>query len=292
MQGSADVLLDRFLEIHRASPFDVILPCLDGEVPRFIQIENELRTAGIRTLLPSQKAFDRRTKKELFSGKIKRSWGAFEIPNSVLVRSPEELRKAIKELGVPVVLKGPISGAIPAHGLREAESALRVLLAQGINEVIVQPKYAGDHLAILTVCGRDFQAVRPVTVKKLVTCQRGSTWAAISMPQPNLEIDFARFLAEIQWCGPVEGEFIRDRRQETFHLIEVNPRFTAWNYFAAALGVNQAFDAACLALGAPVSADPGTRDSGDIFVRSCEDIPASILDFASVAARGRLENVI
>ncbi len=98
-------------------------------------------------------------------------------------------------------------------------------------------------------------------------------------------------LKEIEWCGPTEGEFIRDWRRETFHLIEINPRFTAWNYFAAELGINHAFQAVCLALGRPFSIGRDEKRLDSVFVRSCEEIPASILDFASVATKGRLENV-
>jgi len=130
-----------------------------------------------------------------------------------------------------------------------------------------------------------------VTVKKLVICPRGSTWVALHAPQPSLESDFSRFLKEIKWCGPTEGEFIRDRRRETFHLIEVNPRFTAWNYFTGELGANHPFHAVCLALDRPFTAEMDGKASDAVFVRSCEEIPASILDFASVSTKGRLENV-
>lgn len=291
VQEDAETLLGRIREIHFASPFDVILPCLDGEIPRFIEIKDDLKVIGISTLLPSKEAFDRRTKKNLFVSGLERHWGAFEIPESLLLRSSEELEPAIESLGLPVVLKGLVSSAIPAHSLAEAHSGWLRLRAMGNTEVIVQPLIEGDHFAISTVCDRDFDAVQPVTVKKLVMCPRGSTWAALYAPQPRLEEDFSRFLKEIQWCGPTEGEFIRDRRRETFHLIEVNPRFTAWIYFTAELGANHPFHAVCLALDRPFTSEMDRKASDAVFVRSCEEIPASILDFASVSMTGRLENV-
>ena len=43
------------------------------------------------------------------------------------------------------------------------------------------------------------------------------------------------FLEHIKWVGPAEGEFIRDELDDRYHLIEVNPRFTAWIYYSTAL---------------------------------------------------------
>lgn len=286
-----EALFGRLREIHSASPFDMILPCLDGEIPRFIEIKDALEAIGIRTLLPSKEAFDARTKKSLFVGKMERLWGAFEIPKSVLVRSPQELGSAIEELGLPIIVKGLVSEAIRANSLTEARAAWLRLRASGNSEVIVQPMIEGDHFAVSTVCNREFDALQPLTIKKLTMCHRGSTWGALHAPQPRLETDFARLLKEIQWCGPTEGEFIRDWRQETFHLIEVNPRFTAWNCFTADLGANQAFQAVCLALGRPFPIEAGGECPDAVFMRSSVEIPASVLDFAAVATKGRLENV-
>lgn len=291
VRDEPEALLGRIQEIQSTSPFDVIIPCLDGEIPRFIEIKDALKAIGISTLLPTQKAFDRRTKKNIFTGDIARHWGGFEIPKSYLVRSAEDLEPAVEKLGLPVVLKGLMSEAIPAHGLAAVHAAWLRLRAVGNSEIIIQPMIVGDHFAVSTVCDRNFLAVQPLTVKKLVTCQRGSTWAALHAPQARLEADFARFLKEIKWCGPTEGEFIRDWRRETFHLIEVNPRFTAWNYFAAELGVNHAFQAVRLALDLPPTPEVSKSASDAVFARSCEDIPASVLDFASVSTKGRLENV-
>ena len=74
-----------------------------------------------------------------------------------------------------------------------------------------------------------------MTVKKLATCARGSTWSATHVPKPRLEADFAAFLEHIKWVGPAEGEFIRDELDDRYYLIEVNPRFTAWIYYSTAL---------------------------------------------------------
>ena len=39
--------LDRLLAIHEQHPFDVVIPCLDGELPQFIAIRDQLEAAGV-----------------------------------------------------------------------------------------------------------------------------------------------------------------------------------------------------------------------------------------------------
>jgi hypothetical protein len=86
----------------------------------------------------------------------------------------------------------------------------------------------------------------------------------------------------------VEGEFIRDELTERFHLIEINPRFTAWIAFSAHLGLNHPYAAVRAARGLPVVA--GTAAADLVFMRSCEDAPITNSAFAAIATKGALKH--
>lgn len=280
------VLLDRLKVIHHGSPFDVIIPCLDGEIPRFIEIRDELQAIGIKTLLPSSEAFERRTKTKLFTGRLRADWGGFEIPRAVRVSGEEDVERAVAKLGFPVVVKGPISHAVRARDGDEARDAWRYLRERGEREGLVQQLIEGDNFAVAAVCGRDHRVLTSLSIKKLRRCDRGSTWSALRAPQPALEESLAAFLAHIGWVGPVEGEFIRERNSERFFLIEINPRFTAWIGLSAPLGLNHPYAAVCTALDRPFEIPAGSDDL--VFMRSCEDVLVSARDFAAIAMKGEL----
>lgn len=285
---SADLLLDRLTEIHREHPFDVVIPGLDGEIPRFIEIEDALSALGVKSLLPSAEAFARRGKDRLFTDPPQRHPKGFSIPETILARSETEAVEAAADLGFPVVLKGTISLAMPAGSPEEVKAAWAALRDKGYAEALVQAFVPGERFAVAAVCGRDHGAVTMMTIKKLRVCDRGSTWSAITIDQPALEAGFADFLRALKWVGPVEGEFIRDEISERYYLIEINPRFTAWIAFSAHIGLNHPYAAVRTALDLPVVIAPAQKDL--VFMRSCEDAPISTSAFASIATKGVLRH--
>ncbi len=281
-------LLERLQAVHRESPFDVLLPSLDGEMHRFISIERDLDRLGIKTLLPSSSAFDRRSKSNLFAGDIRRKWRAFDIPTTYRADSEAAVLRAVRRLGLPVAVKGPISECIAVDSLEDARAAWRQLREKGYDEALVQPLVDGDHFAVATVCDRNHQTRDMLTIKKMLRCDRGSTWGAVPSSQPALEAAFADLLRHLRWTGPTEGEFIRDKRRERFYLIEVNPRFTAWISYSASLGVNHPYQAVCMAAGQPYTPPPIKSDL--VFMRCCEELPVSPRDFAAIATKGVLKH--
>lgn len=286
--GSFDALAYRIAEIHRTHPLDVLIPCLDGELPLFIQMRKHLDALGIGHLLPDQDAFDRRAKKHLAGGGLRPHWGAFSIPESRFARSEAETARAVSAVGLPAVVKGPLFLCLSAESVAEAKAAWHQLAGAGWSEVIVQRKVSGPSYATSIVCDRSHRVLAALTVKKLAVCQRGSTWSAVRVEEPRLEADFARFLRAIKWVGPGEGEFIRDEMTDCFYLIEVNPRFTGWIYYSAALGCNQPAVAVSAALGeSPVR----QASVGDVaFMRQTTEFPVRPSHLAALATRGHLRH--
>jgi carbamoyl-phosphate synthase large subunit len=287
--GSSSTILRRLLEIHEEHPFDVVIPCLDGELPQFIDIREELASAGVRTLLPEREAFDRRAKVKLFNGSVPDSWGSFELPESVIAGSEAKVLDAARKIGFPVAIKGPLAQCVRAENPGEAKAAWRRLTAFGITKVIVQPFIAGQFFAVATVTDRRHRALASMTVKKLTTCARGSTWSAIRVTNRALEADVARLLADIGWVGPAEAEFIRDELRDRYYLIEINPRFTAWIYFSACSGANHPRIATLAAAGESVE----TKESDDqelVFVRTSHELPVKATSLAAISTKGYVHN--
>ena len=286
--GILQALSERLEQIHSAHPIDVLIPCLDGELPLFIQLRDKLDALGIRTLLPDQRALDRRAKRSLFSGRMRADWGEFRIPESRFARSEAETVQAVEAVGLPAVVKGPLFMCLPVTSPAEARWAWNHLASAGWREVIVQRRICGAHYATSVVCDRQHRARSRLTIKKLLVCQRGSTWGAVRVDQPRLEADFSRFLHALRWTGPGEGEFIRDEMTDRFYLIEVNPRFTGWIYYSAALGCNQPAVAVSLALGEALEAQKPLREVA--FMRRTAELPLRPSQLAALATRGYLRH--
>lgn len=276
----------RLEQIHAETPFDVVIPCLDGEIPNFIANREALGKLGVEMLLPGTAAFNRRDKLKLFTGKIEKDWGGFHIPDTRKVKSERGLIRAAQDLGFPVMVKGAISLAIKAEGNGDLAAAWRQLQGEGNQEVLVQRFVDGPRYAVAAVCGRNHETLCSFTIKKLRTCDRGSTWSAISVKEPALEEAFARFLEAIKWVGPAEGEFMRDSVTDEFALIEVNPRFTGWISFAADLGLNHPYLAAMTAAGRDVASPAEVERT--VFMRATRDIPVSPARLSAISTRGGL----
>ncbi len=287
-RGGVDALAQRIAEIHAAHPFDALIPCLDGELPSFIAMRKTLRELGIRYLLPDARAFERRAKRNLFGGKLKEEWGEFAIPQSRFARNEGDTVKAVEAVGLPAVVKGPLFMCVVVNSLKEARWAWQHLAHAGWHEVIVQRRISGPHYATSMVCDEAHRALCALTIKKLVTCHRGSTWNAVRSRQPELEGDFARFLEELGWTGPCEGEFIRDEVTDRFYLIEVNPRFTGWIYFSAALGCNQPDLAVRAMMGEAVL--PPASGNEVAFVRRMTEFPIRPGQVAALVTKGHLHH--
>ena len=184
------------------------------------------------------------------------------------------------------MLKGPLARCIPARSLDQVRSAWSQLRSEGAERAIVQQLVEGEIFATAAVCDRQQRIIARTTIKKLATCRRGSTWSAIHVPHPALEESFGSFLQHIGWVGPVEGEFIRDRITDRFYLFEVNPRFTAWIGFTAALGSNHPLLTVLAALDREIPRALDSRSA--VFMRSSVEVLVAPAGLAAFSTRGLL----
>lgn len=286
--NNAAAILERLQSLYLNHPFDVVIPCIDDEIPYFIQIKEALARMGVRTLLPSLEAFERRSKPVLFGPRTRADWGAFEIPESHLVRSDEEVTRALMTVGLPAAIKGPICQCIAVNSAAEARAAWQRLRSYGNTEAIIQPLIAGPVFAVASVCDTEHRAHSMLSIKKLARCERGSTWSALHIAQPALEASFAKMLSELEWVGPVEGEFIRDEIRDRFYLIEINPRFTGWIFYSAGLGSNHPGVVMRLAMGE--STEVIANNPHLVFMRSSSEILVSPTNLAALTIKGVIQH--
>ena len=285
---SDEKLLERLTEIQKRAQLDIIIPTLDGELERFQNIEPALKELGISMLLPSKKASKCLRKDKLFSPKQKQDWGGFHLTPSRLVKSRRDVKAAWKEYGSPLILKGHQYGALTAYSLAEAEEIWETYKQDDEPVVIAQPVIHGEEFGIGLVCNQNSEIVESLTMKKLLLCERGKTWGAVSIDLPQVHDSLQTFLKTIGWSGPADAEFIRDAMSDQYYLIEVNPRLPAWSGFSDLQGGHLARQIVRLASGQEMV--PVKSDQEMLFMRAAEEIPTTGQSLALFANRGELHH--
>lgn len=279
--SSAEAFRDRLLELHSRTPFDVIIPTLDAELPAFVKLEGELRSHGIRMCLPTAGQLEMRSKARLAALGER---AGLCVPRSATVNSVAELRGVHQRVPYPFFVKGAFYGASRARTLAEAEAGFHKVVAEWGLPVIVQSATQGEEYNLVGLGDGDGGLLGAVMMKKLVITDKGKGWAGVTVRDPAF-LDLAtRFVEVTRFRGPFELETIRDQ-SGAFQLIEVNPRFPAWVYLAARAGMNLPADAVRLALGEPV--EPKTDyQVGKLFVRIAWDNVSTIADFEQLVTLG------
>ena len=75
--------------------------------------------------------------------------------------------------------------------------------------------------------------------------------------------------------------------QDHAYLIEINPRFPAWSYFATGVGINLPSRLVRRSLGMPTP-DTTTYEAGKLFVRYTYDLVTDMSSFQKAITRGEV----
>lgn len=222
--------------IKSETGMDVMIPCLDAELPLYIKYRDELSALGLRTLLPTEKQFELRSKDNL-------SELALEIgcsyPPTFLANSGDELYRLLREKSnFPVVVKGKYYKAYKVFNVNSAVEKATEISAEWGYPILVQKYVEGQDINLIGLGDGEGRLCGCVCIKKQTKTDLGKVWTAVTIHDVQL-LDLAkRFCAATKWQGPFELEALRSGHE--IHLIEINPRFPAWVYFATAVGVNLA----------------------------------------------------
>jgi len=277
-----DALLGQLHNIQQQENVDILLPCLDAELPGMVRLLPALKEMGLKSFLPSAEQLRLRNKDRLP-----------ELAEMAGIMCPEI--KTITQAGFfyqcqdegwsyPLVVKGLFYDAYIAHSADEAADAFRKIAAAWGFPVLVQEMVKGEEYNLSAVGDGKGNLLGPVMMKKMALTDKGKAWAGISIDdQPLLEASVS-LAKTIQWRGPLEVEVIRDT-QGHYQLIEINPRFPAWIYLSFGVGRNLPLTLLQLALGQIPDKFTQTQ-SGVLFIRYALETIVPLAEFEAVVMRG------
>jgi carbamoyl-phosphate synthase large subunit len=225
--GTAAILA-RLAEIHTVEKIDVLIPCLDSELPLLVSLVPKLLAMGIRTFLPDAAQLERRAKDRL--PELAEMAGVL-CPKMRRLTSPIFFKNCEQEgWTYPLVVKGVFYDAKIVFNPEEAISAFNLIASQWGLPVIVQHFIAGEEYNLAAVGDGHGKLLGEVMMKKRAITAKGKAWVGIAIHDEALAATARRLVAALHWKGPLEVEVMRDT-QGDYHLIEINPRFPAWINF-------------------------------------------------------------
>ena len=277
---SEEEYISRLLYIKDRACIDMIIPTLDAEMPFFIKSKEKLESYGIKTFTPSQEQFNLRSKAKLEETSLKIG---IKTPKSKTVTSYDELTKAIEELDLPVMVKGAFYKAYRAYTHQEAVGFFRKIVAEWGYPVIVQQVVSGEEMNVVGVGDGEGGDLGLVAIKKLWITSLGKIWTGVTVKNGKLFELAKTFIEKTLWKGAFELECIVDH--DDIYLIEVNPRFPAWVYFATGVGINLPSRMVKKAFG--MDFDNSTEyEAGKLYVRYTYDIVTDLSLFQKITMKG------
>lgn len=251
----------RLRAIARRHPLDVMIPTLDPEFPHYVTLRGTLRRLGIRTVLPTAAALRAREKRRL---PVLGRQAGVPVPETVVMPTPEAVRRASARLQYPQVVKGALVDTVVAHTAEDLRVAAHELGAMWGYPVLAQSFVHGEEYDVVVVA-RHGEALGTAVMKKLSVTNKGTAWAGVTVEEPGLAEQARRLARALRWDGALEAEFIRTPDGRTY-CFEINPRFPSWIALAAEAGANLPGLLVHIAEGA--EPEPIRARAGRLFARS------------------------
>jgi carbamoyl-phosphate synthase large subunit len=282
------ILLERLDEIGKTCPLDMIVPCLDTEIPNYIELHTELKQRGIKLPLVTQTMFNRRDKQNLAKlGKAAK----VRVPRTEIADTLEDLRDWWGAIGFPVFVKGKMYGGAKANTPMEAVQIYRSLIAAWGGPVIIQAAIdREDEYGVVGLGDGKGNIVGSCTVRKIVVTATGKTFGGLVVNNPHLDEYVQRIVKTLKWYGPFDLEFIKN--DDGYFLIEMNPRFPAWVDFPSQIDCN--LPAALVAMLHSDLPPPVIKPcaAGKLFMRHCYDLVGDISQIAAMTNTTGVKNVL
>jgi len=278
--GSEEEYVNRLLYIKERTDLDMIIPTLDAEMPLYIKAKDKLESVGIKVFIPTEEQFNLRSKVKLseMGNKI-----GIKTPKSKTITSYDELVKAIEELGLPLMVKGVFYKAYRAYTHQEAVGYFRKIVAEWGYPVIVQQVVSGDEMNVVGVGDGEGGDLGVVAIKKLWITSLGKIWTGVTVKNEGLLEIANTFVKETKWRGAFELECIVNR--DDIYLIEVNPRFPAWVYFATGVGINLPSRMVKKTFGLDFD-NTKEYEAGKLYIRYTYDMVTDLSLFETITLKG------
>lgn len=229
-----DGYFDALEKVKKETGMNLLIPALDAELPILIRFQKELVAMGIRTALPTEEQFELRNKDKLTE--LSKELNC-KHPKTMPVFSVDELTKVLEsDFEYPLIVKGNYYKAYIAHNVMDAIHHFLDISKDWGYPILVQEFVTGQELNLIGLSDGKGNLCGSVTIKKQLTTSLGKVWTAVTISNPQMTQLCEDFCAVTNWNGPFELECISSGKE--LYLIEINPRFPAWVYFATGVGIN------------------------------------------------------
>jgi carbamoyl-phosphate synthase large subunit len=277
--------LKRIAAIHEDEELAVIISALDAELPLYMDLEKTLSDQfNIAMLIPNRQAYTLRDKTRL---KELAEMIDVKVPEYAVCTSLGDLEAAIAQLGCPCMVKGPFYEAFKALNPNDAETYFHKLVNKWGYPVIVQSFIKGDEFNVVGCGDGTGNDLGLFAMRKMTVTNLGKVWNAVSIDNPKLIQAASNLVSHLAWRGGFELETMIDAATGDIHLIEVNPRFPAWTYMAAAAGINLPERMVRFLTHRPYERHSNYA-SGKLMIRYTSEMLRDIADFEKISTTGAL----
>jgi carbamoyl-phosphate synthase large subunit len=272
----------RLAEVDAICGVDVLIPCLDVELPVLQCLGAELQALNIRCVLPTRSALLRRSKQQL--PQLAQEVGV-SAPETIVVSHATDLSHVVRQLGLPCVIKGPHYDAEIVYSQDAAVNSFNRIVEAWGGPILAQRFVRGEEYNVAAVREAATGRSGLVAMRKTVITRQGKGWAGVTVDDPRIREFALAVIGGLDWNGGCEVELLKDS-SGGLHLVEVNPRFPAWIYLSCASGVNLAKGLVQIALGQPLD-EFSTAQPGIFYVRHAAEVIGNVADLALVVSSGR-----
>ena len=275
-----EALIERLDEICETYPLDMVIPCLDSEIPNYIELADEFKARGIKSPLMTRKSFDRRGKDNLFQ--LGKATGV-RVPRTIVVKDLAAAHAAAEEIGFPVFLKGKQYGAGVATSFADVTQMFNSLMIAWGGPVIAQAAVdgSGDEYDVVGLGDGQGGLLGSCSIRKMMLTSNGKAFGGIVVADPVLQDSVEKIIKKLKWWGPFELEFVRGSHGH--ELIEMNPRFPAWTDFPSQIGCNLPAMLVDMMLSRPVRPAQAC-EPGRMFIRHNLDLVGDISQLADLSS--------
>ena len=279
----ADTYLQRLLYIKETYGLDAVIPTLDAELPLYIEYADYLRDTGIANFLPTKEQFRLRSKERL--PEVAEKIGV-KVPKTVSVIDYKGLAEALSEVGYPAMIKGLFYKAYKVYNYQEAVEKFNAIVSEWGYPVLVQQVVNGEEINLVGVGDGEGGHFGFLNIKKLWITQLGKVWTAVTIKNQKMIEAAENFVSTFKWRGGFELECIYTPEGDIY-LIEINPRFPAWVYFATGSGINLPARLLMAALGEEPPRD-WDYEVGKLYIRFTDDFVTDMGIFQKISTLGEV----
>jgi carbamoyl-phosphate synthase large subunit len=280
-ESGSEAVLKRFDVILGKEPIDVLIPCLDSELPNFIALRGDFLERGIKCILPGARSFARRSKENLQDLGRRRD---IPVPATTASFDPADLAQFVRKIGYPAYLKGRFYDAHLVWSPEQLFHEFSELMRVWGGPVLAQQVIKGEEYDVVGLGDGRGAIIGSCSIRKLLRSKSGKAFGGVVVADPALDELSQRVIRALRWDGPFELEFLKAPGLP-HTLFEMNPRFPAWVGFPSKIGCN--LPARLLERILKLEPSPLHEcQPGQMFIRHSVDLVGDISDLARLTSAG------